>query len=128
MSTYLNLSLCCTSYILLSVVLSLFAAYAYIVNLKRPADDSQKKKYHFSGIFVLPLFWPLLLVGWVIVFFLKALHFGLFLVLFTLAMVFIRKPFWLVWLEKLAAKIGGMLLDVNSALIEATFGRSPSAY
>jgi hypothetical protein len=97
-----------------------------LVNLKRTADDPQKKNYYFSGIFLLPFFWPLLLISLIFVNLLRAILFGLFLVLFTLAMVFIRKPFWLVWLEKIAAKIGGRLLDVNTALIEFTFGKSPS--
>lgn len=76
----------------------------------------------------MPFFWPLLVACWILITILKALHFGLFLVLFTLAMVFVRKPFWLVWLDKLASKIGGMLLDANSVLIEFTFGRSPTNY
>jgi hypothetical protein len=106
--------------------MGIFAGYAYLVNSKRPVDDPQKKHYYSSGAIVLPFFWPLLLVGWIIVIVLRAIYFGLFLILFTLAMVFIRKPFWLVWLEKIALKIGGMLLDANSALIDFTFGRSPS--
>lgn len=128
MSPYLNIPFFCASYLILAVLLSMLAGYAYLVNLKRPKDDPQKKKYHFSGIFIMPFFWPLLLVGWILVVLLKALHFGLFLIVFTLAMVFVRKPFWLVWLDKLASKIGGMLLDVNSVLIEFTFGKSPTTY
>jgi len=75
----------------------------------------------------MPLFWPLLLIGWVLFIILKAIYFGLFLILFALAMVFIRKPFWLTWLEKIALKIGGMLMDANSTLIKLTFGDSPSS-
>lgn len=118
----------CLSYFLLSVLLAIFAGYVYLVNLKRPADDPQKKKYYSSGVLVLPFFWPFLLVGWFLLLILRAMYFGVFLFLFTLAMVFIRKPFWLVWLDKIAMKIGGMLLDANSALIEFTFGRSPTNY
>lgn len=127
MSLYLNLPFCCGTYLFLSAVLTAFAGYAYLVNLKRPADDPQKKKYYVNGIFVMPLFWPLLLIGWVLFIILKAIYFGLFLILFALAMVFIRKPFWLTWLEKIALKIGGMLMDANSTLIKLTFGDSPSS-
>lgn len=127
MSAFLNSQLCCLSYFVLAIILTLFAAYAYYVNSQRPADDPQKKKYFASGILIMPFFWPLLLVGWAFFILLKAIHLGLFLVLFTLSVVFIRKPFWLPWLEKVALKIGGMLMNANSVLMQLTFGESPAA-
>ncbi|MBV6452407.1 MAG: hypothetical protein MHPDNHAH_03164 [Anaerolineales bacterium] len=109
---------------MLSTILAAFAGYTYWINSNRPDDDPQKKKYFLSGVFIMPFFWPLLLVGWVSFGILKAIHFGFLLIVFTLTLVFIRKPFWLPWLEKIALKIGGMLLDANSVLVRMTFGES----
>ncbi|MCC6300748.1 MAG: hypothetical protein IT314_15780 [Anaerolineales bacterium] len=109
-----------------STILAAFAGYAYLVNLKRSPDDPQKKKYYLSGIIVMPFLWPLLLAGWAAFIVLKALHFGLFLIAFTFAVVCIRKPFFIVWLEKLALKVGGALLDAHSTLVRLTFGESAS--
>jgi hypothetical protein len=58
---------------------------------------------------------------------LKAIYFGFFLVIFTLSIVLIRKPFWLVWLEKIALKIGSKLLDADAALRSFAFGWSTSS-
>lgn len=124
MALYLNLPLCCGTYLVLSTILAAFAGYTYWINSNRPDDDPQKKKYFLSGVFIMPFFWPLLLVGWVSFGILKAIHFGFLLIVFTLTLVFIRKPFWLPWLEKIALKIGGMLLDANSVLVRMTFGES----
>lgn len=121
-----QLQLCCSTYILLSILLWIFAGYAYIVDSMRPAGDPQKKNYNFNAIFLAPISWPLLLSGWFVVLVLRALLFGIFLVVFTLALIFIRKPFWLIWLDKIAIKIGGKLLDINSTLINLAFGKSPS--
>lgn len=127
MSAFLNSQLCCLSYFVLAIILSLFSAYAYYINSKRSADDPLKKKYYVSGIFTMPFIWPLLLVGWVMYFVVKAIRFGFLLVIFTLSMIFIRKPFWLTWLEKIALKIGDMLLGAHSKLISFTFRTSPSS-
>ena len=124
---FIRLQFFCSTYILLTVLLWIFAGYAYIVDALRPADDPGKKNYKFSAIFLAPVSWPLLLIVWIIVFILRALFFGVFLILFTLALIFIRKPFWLVWLHKIVTKIGGKLLDINSVLIEVALGKSPPA-
>jgi hypothetical protein len=109
------------------MLLWISAGYTYIVDSLRPADDPLKKNYKFNAIFLAPISWPLLLMGWVVMLVLRMLHFGVFLILFTLAMIFIRKPFWLVWLHKIVTKIGGKLMEANSFLIELTLGKSPSA-
>lgn len=137
MPTFSNILIYCASYFIFTIILAIFAAYAYYVNTNRRDDDPEKKDYHTSGIFVLPFFWPLLLIIWIpfslikisltlLLVLFKALFFGLLLVLFTLAIVFIRKPFWLIWLEKIALKIGTKLLDADAALRSFAFGWSTS--
>jgi ABC-type multidrug transport system permease subunit len=122
-----QLQFSCSAYLLLTVLLWIFAGYAYIVDTMRPADDPEKKNYKFNAIFLAPISWPLLLVGGGVTLVLRAFLFGISLILFTVAMVLMRKPFWLIWLHKIVTKIGGKLLDINSILIELALGKSPSA-
>jgi len=127
LSFFLNIQICFSSYFILAIILVIFTAYAYYINSNRPADDPQKKNYYASGIFIMPFIWPILLVGWIIFVVLRAIHFGFFLVIFTLTIVLKRKPFWLVWLEKIALKIGTKLLDADAALRSFAFGWSSSS-
>ena len=54
----------------------------------------------------------------IILYIIRALLFGAFLVLFALALVFIRKPILLIWLEKIARRVGYVLLEMNTLLIK----------
>jgi len=124
------LPICIGLYILLSALMGLFAGYAYWVNSKRQAGDPKKKVYNYgyAGIFLAPISWPLLLIGGILSLIARALLYGVFLILFTLALIFVRKPFWLVWLDKAATWMGEKLLDANTLLIRFATGRifSPS--
>ncbi len=118
---------CCGGYVLLSLILWAMAGYAYRVNAKRAADDPEKREYHPGGVTLAPIIWPLLLFVWVLLFVIRALLYGVFLVLFTIALAVIRKPFLLIWLDKIAKKIGGMLLKANSFLVRLLFPRSAAS-
>lgn len=107
----------CRGYILLCLILWAFAGYAYRINADRSADDPEKRDYHPAAVFLTPITWAPLLFGWLLLFVIRALLYGVFLILFTFALVVIRKPFLLIWLEKIARKIGGMLLKANTYLI-----------
>ena len=45
------------------------------------------------------------------------------LVLFIVAFIVIRKPFVLIWLHKIAIKVGDALLEANTQLIKVFFGK-----
>jgi hypothetical protein len=107
----------CRGYILLSLILWAFAGYAHRINADRSADDPEKRDYHPAAVFLAPITWPLFLFGWLSLFVIRAFLYGVFLFLFTIALVVIRKPFLLIWLEKVARKVGGMLLKANTFLI-----------
>lgn len=126
MASFLNIQCCCAGYFLLAVLWTTFAGYSYLVDRQRLDDDPEKKNYHVSGVFMVPLFWPFILVGWAAILLLRALHFGLFLILFTLAVIFIRESEDFTGLDKISTSIGDMLLDANSALLNLAFGRSPA--
>ena len=121
MLSMLNIS-CLQSYFWLSLFLWAFAGYAYRVNAKRPADDPKKRDFHPFAIFLAPITLPLFVFGFISLFLLKAILYGIFLVLLTLALVVVRKPFIFIWLDKIATKIGNMLLEANTQLIKLLLG------
>jgi hypothetical protein len=108
----------CKGYILLCLILWAFAGYAYRVNARLPADDPKKRDFHPFAVFLAPVTWPLFIFGFISLFVLKAFLYGIFLVIFTIALVVIRKPFIFVWLDKLATKVGNILLEANTKLIK----------
>jgi hypothetical protein len=99
------------------LLITICATYAYQVNSKRPADDPKKKNYHPVAIVLAPFTFPILFVLSISFFLLRVLAYGVFLVLFILALIFIRKPFLLEWLRKTAVKIGDRLLAANTLLV-----------
>src|SRR5215208_3962761 len=82
------------------------AGYAYYVNARRPADDPQKRNYPPIAILFAPVTVPILLLFAISIFILRVLVYGLFLILFVIALVLIRKPFLLTALHKTAMYIG----------------------
>ena len=70
------------------------------------------------------LTWLLFLFASITIFLLRVLVYVVFLVLFTIALLVIRKPFLLIWLDKIATKIGNKLLGVNTFLIKIIFGKT----
>jgi hypothetical protein len=99
----------------------LCAGYAYRVNAKLPADDPKRKNYHPAAIFLAPITWPLFALGRLSLLVIKALLYGIFLILFTIFLIVfqdISKP---IWLEKMFLKIGNKLLEANTLLIKLLF-------
>src|SRR5512141_1485477 len=91
-----------------SIAIALFimacTAYAYSVNSRRVANDPKKKDYELGAIFIAPITFPFLIVFGILVFVLRALLFAIYLLALTIALVAIRKPFIIVWLQKIALK------------------------
>lgn len=112
--------ICLRGYAIITLIFMMFAGYAYWVNSRQTTSVSTKKVYRFSAIFLTPL-WPLLAVIWLLLSLLKALGYGIFLIIFTGAALLFRKPFILIWLEKVALKIGNKLLRANEFLIGLFF-------
>ena len=108
----------------LTLILLGCAGYAYRVNARRPAHDPEKRNFHFGAIFLAPITWLLFLFASITIFLLRVLVYVVFLVLFTIALLVIRKPFLLIWLDKIATKIGNKLLGANTFLIKIAFDRT----
>ncbi|PWB74454.1 MAG: hypothetical protein C3F07_07435 [Anaerolineales bacterium] len=107
----------CNCVIVLTFIIIGCAGYAFRVNERRKDDDPKKKRCHPAAIFLAPITLPFLLFFWIFLFILRSLLYGLFLILFTIALVAIRKPFLLIWLDRIATWIGEKLLEANTFLI-----------
>lgn len=113
----------CNGTLLLMLILFVCAGYAYRVNVRRPIDDPQKRNFHWGAILLAPITWPFLLIVLIFLFIVRALLYAVFLVFFTIAILVIRKLFILVWLDKIATKIGNKLLEANTFLIRVFSGK-----
>ena len=108
--------------LLLMLLIFVCAGYGYRINAKRTTDDPKKKDFHPGAIFLAPFTWPFFLFAFVFIFVIRVLFYGVFLILFTIALIAIRKPFLFIWLESIATYIGNKLLEANTFLIRIVFG------
>lgn len=95
--------------------------YTYIVNKRRDANDPKKRDYHPFAIFLAPFTSPFLLLGATAVFVIRALLFAVFIVIFTILLIAVRKPFIFKLWDKFATWIGDPLLKANTYLIRMAF-------
>jgi hypothetical protein len=113
---------CCPGFLLLSLIFWAFAGYAYRVNAKRPADDPKKKNFHPGAIFLAPVTWPLFLIVSMSLFIIRALVYGVFLLLFTTALFAFQTSLVPIGLDNTFSWIGNKLLEANTFLIRIAFG------
>jgi hypothetical protein len=99
------------------------AGYAYRANARLADDNPKKRNYSILSIFLAPFTWPIFLLIYVFLLVLRVLVYGLFLILFAMALIMIRKPFLLKWLGGILNGIGNKLLWANTLLIKIVFGR-----
>ena len=114
----------CFGGLLITLIFYVCAGYAYRVNARLAADDPKKRDIPLSAVLLGPIIWPVLLLGVVSIFLIKALLYSIFLVLFAIALLVIRKPFLIIWLKRSAAWIGDRLLGANILLMKMIFGDS----
>jgi hypothetical protein len=93
------------------------AFYAYRVDSKRSDDNPKKKNYHPLAILFAPITVPVLFMLYIFFFILRVVVYGIFLVIFTLALVLVRKPFILEAIQKIALRIGDRLMEANTILV-----------
>ena len=108
---------------LLSIFLLVCAGYAYRANARLAEGDPKKRDYAPSAVALSLFTWPLLLFASFLLLVLRVLVYGLFLILFAIALVIIRKPFLLKWLDRIFTGIGNKLLLANTFLIKLVFGK-----
>jgi hypothetical protein len=100
-----------------SILVLLFSGYAYLVNNRLAPNDPARKDYEPGAVFLAPITWPFYVVVGFMVTIIKAVFFGVFLLLFSLAVAVIRKPFFWPWIEPFVSRIGRSLLKANTFLI-----------
>ena len=98
------------------------SSFTYFVNSRRLDVDPKKKNYHPLAILFAPITLPLLIISAAIFFILRMVTYGVFMIIFTFALIVIRKPFILEWLRKLAVTIGDKLLEANTLFIRLFLG------
>ncbi|HEX6269116.1 MAG TPA: hypothetical protein VFZ43_02680 [Anaerolineales bacterium] len=113
---------CFLSLILLSVLFWAISGYAYRVNAKRPDDDPTRKDFHPSAVIFAPVTWPVFIAGFISIFLIKALVYGVFLILFTIALFAFQDSVIPDWLDNILTSIGNRLLKANTLLIKIAFG------
>ena len=109
-------------YLLITLILYVCVGYAYYINEQRSTDDPKRRDIPPVVVLLAPITWPLLIIGFISLFIIKVVIYSVFLVLFTIALLAIRKPFLLERLKKAAAWIGEKLLEANLFLIKLAFG------
>jgi hypothetical protein len=109
----------CIGALLISLLVTLCAGYAYSINAQRAQDDPEKRTYSL-GAFVLVFFtWPVLLPLLISLFLLRVLLYGIFIMLFIIFLFIIpRESPKATWLEMKMGKIGDALLRANAFLIK----------
>jgi hypothetical protein len=105
---------CC---IVVTLIVTICTTVAYSVNSRRAEDDPKRRNYHPLAILLAPITFPVFAVFYISIFTLRVITYGVFMVLFIIAMLIIRKPFILEWLKKNATIIGDLLLEANTLLI-----------
>lgn len=99
------------------IFIILCALIAYSVDSKRSVDDPKKKNYHPLAILFAPITFPIFFVLGISLFMLRVCVYGVFTILFVLALVFIRKSFVLEAIQKVAIRIGDRLMEANTILL-----------
>jgi hypothetical protein len=107
----------CKGILLLMAAVMVCAAYAYYVNSRRAAGDPNKKNYHPLAIVLAPITLPIFLILSISFLLLRIVTYGVFMVVLTSALIFIRKPFILTAIQKIAAAIGDRLMAAHTMLI-----------
>jgi hypothetical protein len=116
-----HIDVICKGILIIPLIILACAAYTYVVNLRRKADDPKKRDYHPVAILLAPFTFIFFISLWLLVLILRALLFGGFLIVFTILLVALRKPFLFEWWHKFATNVGDPLLKINTRLIKLAF-------
>ena len=111
----------CKSTLIILLLILACMVYTYFVNLQRKEDDPKKRAYHPSAILLAPITVPFFFTLAIFMFILRAVLFMGFLIVFTILLIALRKPFIFKLWEKFATKVGDPLLKVNTRLIKLAF-------
>lgn len=99
------------------MVIWAMSAFTYFYHKRLHDGHEEKKIYHPYAWVAVPFTLPLWAVAAILSAILYAVFFGLLLIVFSLALVAIRKPFLFKWLKETALSVGGFFLKINTQLL-----------
>jgi MFS-type transporter involved in bile tolerance (Atg22 family) len=105
--------LCLLGIVLFLLLGMIVAVFAYLVNAKRAADDPRKKNFPLSAVVFAVLRLPLWLLISLSLLILKSLAYGVFLLLFSIALLVFQHSDLPDWLEDGLAQIGNKLSGID---------------
>jgi|SRR5215211_2405232 len=109
----------CIGMLFVSLFVTACAAQAYSVNSQRSEDDPEKKDFRPGAMIFAFFTWPVLLPVVISLFLLRALLYGIFLIVFSVFLIILpREVSEPTWLELRITKIGDALLEANTFLIK----------
>jgi hypothetical protein len=104
--------------LLISVFVIACAAQAYAVNTQRAQDDPEKKDFRLGALILSIFTWPFLVPAYLSIFLLRALLYGVFIIVFTVLLIVVPRQLpEPTWLELKITKLGEKLLDANTYLL-----------
>ena len=102
----------------ISVFVAACAAQAYAVNSQRSKDDPEKKDFRLGALIFAIFTWPVLVPAIISLFLIRALLYGVFIIVFTVLLIIMPRELpEPTWLELKVTKIGEKLLEANTYLI-----------
>ena len=112
----------CMGILFISVFFLACAAQAYAVNARRAENDPEKKNFRLGALIFVFFTWPVLIPAIISLFVLRALLYGVFLMVFTVLLVMMpRRRTEPTWLESKITIIGDKLLEANTYLVNLMF-------
>jgi hypothetical protein len=110
----------CSSLICVSSVLIVWAmsTFAHFYNERLPREDEEKQVYHQLSWLTVPFTLPIFIVSAILSAFFYALFFAALMVVFTLALLFVRESFLFKRLKEISLKVGGFFLKINTWLLK----------
>jgi hypothetical protein len=116
-----HLDVICKVTLFIPLIILVCVVYTYSANLRRQSDDPKKRGYHPFAIWLAPITFPFFITSGILFFVFRALVHGLFLIIFVVLLVAVRKPILFQLWHKFATAIGDPLLKANTRLINMAF-------
>lgn len=99
------------------VIVLLVAFTAYRINERRAPEDPRKRYYHPGAILLAPFIAIVVIPLAIAAFILAALLYAVFILVFSIMLVTLRRPFLFIWWNRFSTLVGEPLLRIGTSLI-----------
>jgi len=108
----------CFGTLIISLLITVCAVYAYSANARRSQEDPEKRIYHPGLVLVAFFTWPILIPALISLFLVRVLLYAIFMIVFTVFLIILpREAPQPTWVESKMTKLGDALLEANLFLI-----------